>query len=150
MSVNAENTYDDLSNASFQHDAEPSVALGDNIAVPVTATGSGDWLEFGLKPSGYFQVNAVVTEADAADTDETYQLALEVADDVSGTNAVEIARWTLTAGYTGSYELPVHGPTFDRAIAGEGKAIRITHVLGGTSPSLGYAAQVGPVVGNAL
>ena len=141
---------------TYVHDAEPSVQLRIDLATPVTATGNNTAIDFSLKAAGQAMANITVSASDAGDTDETYQLVLQ-ADAKGGFsgNEITIGALDIPRGYTGSLGIPFYGPGIVRLLKAAGiiaddnedTAIRMRHVIGGTTPSMNYVAQIGPVIG---
>ena len=141
---------------AYVHDAEPSVQLRSDLATPVVASGSNAALAMSLKAAGQFAVNITVTDADDADADETYSLVIEAdADGGFGGNEIVVGTEEIPRGYSGSFISGLYGPGIVRRLVAAGAiaddnadtALRVRHVLGGTTPSLNYAAQVGPIIG---
>lgn len=131
-------------------DAEASVTLRNaadgaetasaaEAAVALSALNKAYWDNDELA-YGKLHVNIHVEAADLADTDETYDLAVEVADD-SGftTNVVEIC--SISVPGPGYYMVPVDADTA-KDLGNTPTHIRVNATLGGTSPSITYGCWI--------
>lgn len=81
-----------------------------------------------------------VTACDAADTNETYVLYIEVSNSSSfASGNLVVAQIPIIRGTTGRFLLP-----FSNWQAGTYyRYVRIGHTLGGTTPSINYVARIG-------
>ena len=95
----------------------------------VSATGQGS----GVKVDGYTEVDAVINITTLAGTG-TYTLIVEGSTDAGFSSPVSLATMDIDA--TGKYVIP-----FRNEIAGtEYPYVRIAYTLGGTTPSIDFAA----------
>lgn len=131
------------------YDAHASVVFRAPGSAAVTATGysnvlalnalSGAYWDGGELPYDELEVSLVIEAMDAASADETYKFELEVGTDAAMTGAsvvasIDIPRATPLAGYT----LCVDADTIRRL--GAFTHMRVKATLGGTTPSVKYAA----------
>lgn len=131
------------------YDAHASVLFRAAGAAAVTATGqsaafsldplTGAYWDNNEIPNRELDIAVVVTALDATSADETYVISAEVATDSAFTVPFEVAKVTVPRGAGPSaYTLVVDMDAVKNL--GNMAYIRVKHTLGGTTPSLTYAA----------
>jgi len=134
-------------NSKVKHirDEDPAVELRAPGLAAATASGNGAALDLGKLTEAYWDngelpwstiaAQVVVSDADFADTDETYELTLAISNDgfVTSEN-VSRALVSKIGGYVMAFDA-------DTATdINEATEVRLSHTLGGTSPSITFHA----------
>ena len=106
-----------------------------------TATATEAAVDFVAADHGDFKVIVSVTALDTVNTDETYNLAIEV--DADSDFSTPVAVGTLAFSATGVYEIPLSKAQVENLESG-GIKMRTKMTIGGTTPSITYGAYLTP------
>lgn len=124
------------------YDVESSVLLRAKDLAAITTTTNGDTANL-IVTDNAFAVVIKVKSVDRTTGDETYDFTFQIDSDSGMGSPVTVATLpTVTAA--GTYILLVDGETAKKFEA-DAEYVRIVATLGGTTPSMEYAAFINPV-----
>lgn len=97
------------------------------------ATASTSWLDLGT--AGKYYVSVAIKVESLGGTSPTHSFVIQCADDSSGTNSVDLIPVTPACGNKACY-------LFNCLIDDSKEFVKITVVLGGTSPTISYSYDI--------